>query len=1123
MKLTAFLLLTVLVYAYTPVMSQRVNISGNNLSLEQVFREIKKQTGIEFFYESSLLKKARPVTLDVKNMLVDDVLMRCVEGQGLGFSIRGNTIVIFEDVQSAISKDTALPVRGRVVDVQGLPVAMASVILARTRAGIQTDRAGAFTLKIKKVLPGDSLLISFTGYKTQSVQLGRETDLGLIVLQVADNVLDQAVVTAYGTTTEKFRTGDITTVKAVDIERTPTLNVLEALSGRVPGLYVRQKGGNPGSVYDIQLRGVNVMPPTINMALVGEAKEILSKPLIVLDGLPLPPDVLDVSGMNAGVETITGMIGAAGGQDILYWLNPLDVENLTVLKDAEATSLYGSRAANGVIIITTKKGKPGKASLNITFNTGVNTNARRLKLMNTQQYLAMRREGWSNTMRAGLYVIDGSGTPTYAPQSGNSNDLLLWDTIRYTDWQRELLGSAPVYNGYLALSGGEGRTNYRLSAGHNRFNSSYPHRGKDKPFRDEKSTLSLTVTTRSLNNRLQWTVSVTGATTTSYQPGLNPDNFIFLAPNAPAAFDEAGNLNFAEWRRPGIFSGFITYNSLFILASRYQSNRFSMLSRTTISYEIFRSLVFSIGAGYSRSDGKQVMTLPGAAYDPIQTNIIRQSLFGNSNSSGLNVEPNLRYDMRKGRHAMSVLAGASYQSDEQEGRIVVGTGYTSDALMGTPDNASDVMTGTNMLQRKSVSALARVSYRYADEWLIDLSGRRDGSSSFGPGRRYGNFGSVGWGWIFTRQAWSRAIPLLTFGKIRGSYGVTGNQSANPYSYLSTFTASRVTPTSSGVYQGIPTFTLTRIANPAFGWAQASTLELGIDLYLLKEQRLKLTIQWYRKVTGNQLLNTPVSSVTGTTEYFANLPVKLENKGLELMIDYSPLQRHSAWQWYAHLNIAANKNKLLSFPGLENSLFKNYYKIGLPLAWQQVYPTGVDTATGTYKRIPGADSYQVGNYPVLTGGLQAGISYKRLLLSVSFTFAKQKGWTNVQGTLYPGVLDFLSNSNQPVSVMKDRHWQTAADSTIGGAIHASDAFSHDLLDRYWGDASYLAIKNATLNYDLPLPWLKKARLSNVSVYARAENLLLLPLSDYTGMNPEQPGLQTQLPLRMVFVSGFTINL
>ncbi|HEY8898216.1 MAG TPA: hypothetical protein VIM79_25490, partial [Niastella sp.] len=708
-------------------------------------------------------------------------------------------------------------------------------------------------------------------------------------------------------------------------------------------------------------------------------------------------------------------------------------------------------------------------------------------------------------------------------------------------WQEVLLGSAPVYNTGVSLAGGEGRHTFRIAAGYNRFNSSFPHVSSKPAFREEKGTLSLNLFTHSLNNRLKLTTSVITSIVSSRQPITSPENYIFLAPNAPALFDAMGNINFVEWRPAGAVPGYTQGNPLGILATLYWANRFTMLTRTTLSYELFRSLRFTVGVGYLRSDGKQQSTTPSAANDPVDPNLNRVAYFGNSSIVGFNVEPDIRYEFRRGRHHVSALAGAGYQSDRQEGQVITAGGYISDELMGSPAGAKGTSFRNTLAQRKSISALGRISYRYADEFLVDLSARRDGSSSFSAGRRYGNFGSIGLGWIFTQEAWGKHIPLLTFGKLRGSYGVTGSQNATPYAHLASFRPSMAGSgtlpnynyltsiyNTNGNYINVPTLSVARASNLTLGWAQAVNVELGIDLYLLADQRLKLAAQWYRKRTSNQLVNHPVSAVTGTSGFLLNLPAKVENSGVEVMAAYTAPKKRSGLHWYALLNIATNKNKLLNYPDLETSSFNQYYDIGQSIIWQQLHATFLNKTTGVYKIIDTINGapvpYKVDNYPTITGGLQLGISYKGFSLSLVCTFAKQKGFTNVQGTNYPGDLGFYhAVSNQPLSVITNRHWQSKADSTIGGAFHAARANTYTQLDVYWGDASYLALKNATLNYELPQRVLKKAGIAGLSFYLRSENLLLIALSGYKGTNPEQPGLTVQRPLRMVFVSGFSLNL
>ncbi|WP_276481594.1 SusC/RagA family TonB-linked outer membrane protein [Paraflavitalea pollutisoli] len=1134
------LLLGLVLMSSVPAFSQQVRIAGKDLRLEQVFAEISKQTGLEFFYPSVLLKQAHPVSLPDQPMQVEGILTLCLQGQGLGFSISNGTIIIYRTQNNVpaekqpVEEDPFVEIRGRIVDSHGAPVEMASVVLGRTRTGTLTDPSGSFILKMKAPQLTDVLTISFVGLKELQVALAGKTNVGQLTLQPADHALDESVVMAYGATSERFRTGDITTIRAAEIEKTPSLNVVEALAARVPGLYVRQNGSNPGSSYKMNLRGVNVLPTFGAILSAGtDVVHTLSKPLVVVDGLPTAPDLVTDIDKNLLTNPLSGLIGAGGDRDPLYWLNPSDVESITVLKDAEATALYGSRASNGVIMITTKKGKPGKTSFQVTVNTGINAPARRLNLLSTPQYLAMRREGWNNSIAAGL-PVNGSNKP----DALNAYDMLVWDTTRTTDWQHELLSSAPVYNAGMSLSGGRKTTVYRLSANYNHFTSSYPHARATPAFRDSRATFSGSVSTRSANNRLKLTTSATFSTIASRQPSRSPDPYIFLAPDAPSIFDSAGDVNYKGWwqARAGEVVG--DNNPFNMLAEHFQDQRTTLFVRTKVSYELIRSLVFAVNAGYADSKGTQTITKPSSANDPRYA-LIRQASFGHNKHTGLSIEPELRYKVRWGRHHLELLAGGGFQSDDQEGTIEDASGYTADDQMNSTAGAALVIKTGEAVERKSIAALGRLSYRYADEILVDLSGRRDGSSSFGPGRRFGNFGSVGLGWIFTKASWIRQLPAISFGKIRGSYGITGTQSAIPNAYLSTYRPANdfywgtLPPyayyTTYGNYQGINTYSVTRVTNPYLGWVQSVGLDLGIDLYLFKDQRLKVSLQWYQKTTGNQIISKPVSTVTGAETYYANAPVKVRNQGIEAIIDYASKPNRAGWQWYVQVNGAANRNQLLSYPGLENSPLQSFYDIGQPLVYQSLYPAFLQKETGVYSVVDPNDRnaravpVKVSDYPAFTGGVQTGISWKNISLSASLAVAKQKGFTNMQGTAYPGLLPAGSLSNQPVAVINDPRWHSVADSTIGGAFHAAGVSYFQSLDIYWNDASYVAIKNATLTVGMPSAWLRKTGIQAFSIYARAENLAFIPLSGYRGINPEQPGLTTQLPLRMLLVSGLTINL
>lgn len=433
MRLTAILIFIACMHAAARGHAQRISISLKDVSLKTVFIELNKQTGYNFLYSDEILAGAKKVTVDVKDATIEEVLKISLKDQPLEFSISNNTIIIKKkaaDLQSAaatpVKSDTLPPIdiTGRITNEHGEPMAGASVIIKRTGKGDIANADGNF--KLKNVNSDDVITISFAGYKTESIKVGRISNF-TIVMEVATNDLDKVVVQAYGTTTQRLATGNIGTVTAAEIERQPVMNPILALQGKIPGVIITQTNGYASSTVKIEIRGRSVIDGRTPV-----------EPLYIIDGVPLT--VLNLSSANYASGS-TGFLqngitnGPAGGQSPFFSLNSNDIESITVLKDADATAIYGSRGANGVIIINTKKGKAGKAQLNMNVYQGISNAGGKYRLLNTQQYLQMRREAFKNDQTT-YGLIPG----VTIPDDNNAYDLLNWDTTKYTDWQKQLWG-----------------------------------------------------------------------------------------------------------------------------------------------------------------------------------------------------------------------------------------------------------------------------------------------------------------------------------------------------------------------------------------------------------------------------------------------------------------------------------------------------------------------------------------------------------------------------------------------------------------------------------------------------------------------------------------------------------
>ncbi len=561
---------------------QRIAINVKNVSLQKLFAEIEKKTNYTFFYDVTILKETKLVTMIVKDATVEEILKQALAGQALEYTITDKTIFVKKErkaVAEAAPMDTGrsatIKVKGVVLTDDGQPVSGANVTVKQTQRGTITNANGEFELS--SAVAGSVLIFSFVGYAPQNFTV-KDGSLIKVYMKVAQNDLDKAVVQAYGTTTQRLTTADIATVGAEEIEKQAFQNPLLDLQGKVAGLDVVQTSGFASAPIKIELRG---------RSAVGNFP---SDPLYLIDGVPLT--VLDIGG-DGGYPVSTGFLqtgggfdGPANGQSPLFSLNPADIESIEVLKDADATAIYGSRGANGVILITTKKGKVGKTKLDMHVQEGVDRVTRFWSMLNTPQYLAVRREAFYNDAYQGI-----------SPNMGNAYDMLVWDTTKYTDWQRAINGGmGNTTDAQVSLTGGDGRTTFRIAGGYNRTTEITTASGSD-----QQASASFNLSHASLDQRLTISFSSAFSYTESDMIGI-PGSIVF-APNAPSIYDSAGNLNYSGWDVSGRypFAG---------LKQPYSSKTSFLNSSLSLNYLIIRGLKLSTTLGYNDAQANQLSSYP---------------------------------------------------------------------------------------------------------------------------------------------------------------------------------------------------------------------------------------------------------------------------------------------------------------------------------------------------------------------------------------------------------------------------------------------------------------------------------------------------------------------------------
>ncbi len=981
-----------------------------------------------------------------------------------GIILNNSSAYAYTNTLYAAQQQT-LTVKGKITDAQGpLPGVNISVKGKNLQAISNYD--GSYILKVET---NDTLVLSFMGYQTIERAVAGRNTIDVVMREEATTLIEVKVNAGYYTVKEKERTGSIVKISAKDIEKQPVANILATMQGRMAGVNVVQESGIAGGGFNINIRGVNSL------------REGANAPLYVIDDVPYAVDPIS----DRQTSTAT-----PGDGNPLSSINPADIESIEILKDADATAIYGSRGANGVVLITTKKGKSGKTSftLNATHSSGSVT--KMMDLMNTEQYLAMRRQAFAN-----------DGYTVYPVNAYDVNGT--WDQNRYTDWQEKLIGGTSEVMGLQAsVTGGSQQTKYLFSGNYRTESSVFPgdflykkggarlsfdHTSDNKKFRINFSGSYI-----AQHNDLPWTDFVT----LSWQ----------LAPNAPELYDQQGNLNWenSTWDNP-----------LANLESKSITQTTDLLANTLLSYQLTNNLEFKSSLGFTDLHNEDSRSIPSTMYNPAynlgsQYSSIYVNEFGRKSWI---VEPQLNWRKELEKSKIEVLVGATYQNQDSKKLVTLGSGFASNSLLYDLASASYIQVRNNEeLEYKYQAFFGRANYTLLDKYIINLTGRRDGSSRFGPGKQFATFGAVGAAWLFYKEPFiSKNADYLSFGKLRASYGTTGNDQIGDYQFLNTYISSGYQYGNSNGLQPA------RLYNADFGWETNRKFEAALELGFFND-RIFVTTAWYRNRSGNQLVGLPLPGTTGFTTIQANLDATVQNTGFEATLRLQNI-RNKQFSWTTNFNITAAGNKLISFPGLEYSGYRNDYVIGQPTTIKKLFHLlGVNPQTGLYEFedvngdgvISEKDRQTVKDFnPKYYGGLQNQFTYKGVQLDFLLQFVKQENFNFANTQQFTGLF-----RNQPVAYTNS--WQQLGDivpyqmyttGVNGQAMQAGEYFSSS--DAAVSDASYIRLKNISLSYDFP-----KMETLGVGCRLSLQAQNLFTITSFQGADPEFTRGGTLPPLRIV---------
>jgi TonB-linked SusC/RagA family outer membrane protein len=1099
MKLSAVFLLAVCLQVQAIGFSQKLSLNRHDASLEQVFKEIRKQTGYLFFYDLEWLQKAKPVSIDVKNATLQEVLDHCMAGQPLTYNIVDKTIVLSlkeESKKNKVDNPLFAEVRGQVRNAQTKePIEGVSVFIRGEAAGTRTNAKGEFI--IKGVEPGAVLVFSYVGFIAQEVKVTDVAKELNILLEIDSKNLDNVVVIGYGTVKRRDLTGSVSQVSMEDMSKAPVRSFEEALAGRMPGVMVNSTEGQPGSSTTIVIRGNNSITQD-------------NSPLYVIDGFP--------------IENPDNNI-----------LNPNDIESIDVLKDASATAIYGARGANGVIIITTKKGKDGPPVVRYSGYYGLQQNLKTIPVMSPYEFVRLQKD---------LGVSDLNDT--YLANGVTLDD---YRNVEAVDWQKKLYRDASMMDHSLSITGGTAKTKYSMSgelfnqdgiivnSGFKRYQGkmSLDQYINDKLkvggyvlYTNTKRTgmIPSSLSGSSMNNLLY---SVWG-----YRPVMPIDPSKAVSPDyQDELFDDMVNVT-TDYRM----------NPIIIAENEYRlKNIDNLIANGYIEYAFLKNLKLRVTGGINRNkqhndafnNSKTRSGNPNTAYG------VNGSIMYYETTNWLN-ENTVTYDHRfNSEHRINAVAGLTLQGNHYESNGTAANLLPYESLglsglgYGTPQPVYPELAEWTL-----VSGLARVNYTFKDRYLFTASFRADGSSKFGPGHKWGYFPSGAFAWRVINEPFMKDLSFLSDAKLRASWGITGNNRVSEYATYARvdFPVSAYYSYYNALQQGA---VLANMASEDLKWESTPQTDLGFDVGFFK-QRLTLTVDYYKKTTRDLLLNAALPPTTGYTSAYKNIG-KTSNEGLEIGLSSVNINKGD-FIWSSSFNISFNKSKVVALAQNQESITSNmswdswYASVPLYIAkldhplgqmygyiWDGVYQyedfdklanggylLKDNIATNGNSRAaikPGDVKYRdlngdkiVNDYdrtvigrglPVHIGGFSNNFKYRGFDLNIFFQ------WSYGNNLVNANRLNFETGNKTYLNQFESFQSRWTPENTNTTMPRAGGQYGYVYSTRIIEDGSYLRLKTAALGYNLSSKLLRNIKIKSCRVYISAQNLFTW--TKYTGSDPE----------------------
>lgn len=1112
MKFTAVILLAACLQVSALGYSQNVTLSEKNAPLEKLFHEIEKQTGYSFLYSSEMLKQAHKVDIRVHNGTLERVLRTCFANQPLTWRIENKTIIVKPKPEEPGVLQQRMNVRGKIVNERNEPVRGASIQVKGTKIGTATDEGGNFLLQ--GISPDAVLLISGTNIETQEISVAGRSNLAPISVSTKVVALTMVEV-GYGAMKRKDLTGSVASVQVEELKNAPFVSIDQALAGKAAGVQVVQADGSPGGMARIRIRG--------GSSLIGG-----NDPLYIIDGVQVTiqnnyiqsaADIVNpVERLGQDNNYAYNGVGSsfARGLNTLAGLNINDIETIDILKDASATAIYGSRAANGVVIITTKKGKKNmKPVLEANYNMGFSTPITE-KLLNADQYRAIMTEGAKNL----IALRTAQGKPIDGTATAIVDDPDFLGTAN-TNWMKLVTRTGVTQNADLSIRGGGTSSRYYTSLSYTKQTGTL--QGTDFSRIAGKTSLDNEITDRlRVITNFDYGFTKNNITNGIYSSAL------FAPPTSPAFNPDGSSAVF-----DGGLSGWLgIQNPMSLLRGINRSKTLLLIGSLAVEYDILKSLKFRSTAsanyrGYHQLNYApstvSVVTNNGQTIGDSKGGIATQA---QSQQTDVFYENTLTWDKQfNQQNRLNLLLGTSWQQSNAQRFSASGQGFPDDEFLnGLSSAALALPPQASESQSSLLSFYLRANYAFRERYLLTITGRSDESSKFPKNNRVSYFPSFGIAWRVNEESFLRSVTWINELKFRASAGYTGTQNFGDNLFYTLFTPASYASTNAL----IPT----QLGNDRIKWESTLQKDAGVD-FVMFNSRLRGSIGYYHKQTSGLLMGVPVAASSGFSSALVNV-ADIRNKGLEVDLR-GDIIRGKKTTWNMAINVSGNRSKVTNInldlqnplqagtATIGNTILREGYPVGLIYGYQYLGPIKTQKELDDYKaanllaRYNFIDNLALG-YPMYVldktgfptrdvigkaepkfyGGITNTVSYKSLSLIMLFSFSYGGDILYLPDQKSTGLGDM---GNRNTRILLD-HWSPEnPDADRPSLVYGehNGARGPYISSLAIHDASFIKLKSVSLNYDLPQRLLRKLHLRTAMVYLSGGNLFCI--TSYPGPDPE----------------------